>query len=249
MFDFLISWLLGLVNALWSALIFIANLLYALILFVYQGLVFVALHVWAALQSLARLFTRLWTDIIRRGVLKLFELYERVRAWLERVLAPVIRIIQRIRKILDDIFFTYIKPILDVIQRVRRVLRALRLLGFKWAEKLDRRLFEIETRITEGFLFLRGWVVFVQDLLERVIDPDLLFSVPVFGGSLGKWLGSLGALFGALGLSRFVGLSRHFSSIAMREDLAAARRGEDNWLRRTGGVTRATRDALREAAR
>jgi len=243
--DFLVSWILGLIQALWAALVFVANLLYVLILYVYQALVFVVLHVWAALQALARLFVRLWETIIKRGVLKLFELYDRVREWLERVLGPVIRILQRIRQILDSIFNTYIRPILDVIQRVRRVLRVLRLLGFKWAEKLDRRLVAIETAITEAFLFIRGWIVLVQDILERIVDPDLLLTAGIFGGSLGKWLGRLGLLLGAI-LGDFVpDLFGIFSPSQTVREMNEARAGEKNWLSDAGELGREALTELR----
>lgn len=201
MFDWVIGWIFSLIAALWNALLFIANILFLLILYVWNALVFVVIHVWTALQALARLFIRLWDNVLRKVVSKVVDIIDRVRDFLDRVLGPVIRVLQRIRQVLDAIFSSYIKPILDIIQRLRRVLKALRLLGFKWAEKLDQKLLRIETFISQAFLFIRGWIVFVQDLLERIVDVDGLLTSAIFINSGVRHIaGLLDALFGLFGL-------------------------------------------------
>lgn len=197
-FFFLLSQISGLLQRLLGIvldlLIIVFEVLRAAVVFVWNALV--AFAVWAVgvFRTVANFLRLLWDKFLAAPILKLAELLRRLRLIVERILAPVMRIILWVRRLLDEIFFRYVVPILNVIQTMRRVLLLFRLLGLKWAEKLDQRLLRLEVKISELFLEVRRYLNQVFNTLSLILDPDLLLTRTIFLGSAGKFVRELFAL-------------------------------------------------------
>ena len=88
-----------------------------------------------------------------------------------------------------------LKPIINLIQRVRRVLLIFRIFHFKFAERLDNYLRIQEAKLARIFLFQRRWLNYVIDYLNLIVDPFGLFNEGMYVKSA---LRSIGDLFGAL---------------------------------------------------
>jgi len=226
-----------LANLIAQVFLFLYQLIQAVFVFLWNTLVAVAQFLLRGFLRLGHLLRVLWDRVLKRGVLKLIELYQRLRDKLEKYLDPVLKIIRRIRRILDDLFNKYVAPILNLIQRVRKILAVLRILHVKFAERLDQRLAQIEGKIAEAFNFVRSYLNLVSNIINLVLDPQLLIRPGIFGGSVGSWLATVGALFGAVGLGVGVTLTGFFSPSQMAADINTARAGERNWLEDGGRAT------------
>lgn len=131
-----------------------------------------------ALRKVAGLLAKplqyIWQHLIRGILLRLANALIAMHRWLEDHLGPVIRFLQRLRAFIDRIFRRYIRPILVLLQRVRRVLAVFRLLGFKWAQALDARIAQIEGKIAQVVLTIRGTLNAVIDVVNALSDPPRL---------------------------------------------------------------------------
>src|SRR5437870_7097567 len=108
---------------------------------------------------LGHLIGALWHDILK------------FRAWLHKVLDPVLETIRRIRKMQQFYFDHVLKPYLDLIQRLRRILVVFRVLHFKWATKLDADLQRMETRVAALFIDARRQLNVLADWINFILDP------------------------------------------------------------------------------
>lgn len=176
---FLIRGLEAAVAFLWNALVAVANFLWSAIVFLAGKLVAVtrALFLWAR---------RVWENVIKGPLVRLAQLLRDLRERLDRFLRPLLRWLERIRKLLDDYFFRYIAPLLNFIQTLRRVLLVFRLAGFRFAKRLDARLFRLETQIAGAFLLVRGHLNAIFNYL------NLLQRLDLFLGVTGSVLGAIG---------------------------------------------------------
>ena len=157
----------------------------------------------AALQELGTFVAQVW-DILVNGVLvKLYNLIQKILAALRRFFDPLLKLLQAYKAILDYYFNTYIKPIFDFLQRLRRVLAIFRLLGFKWAAKLDQDLAAIEGKITAAFLKVQTSLNQVIDWITFITDPLGIFNPVLYTLSA---IASIGDLFNALWQSQTWGI-------------------------------------------
>lgn len=147
-------------SALWNAIKAVFNFLYGLL----KPLIKFLQHIWDGF------FKKIFTSFFR-GVLRLHD-------WLEAKLGPVIKFLKRVRDWYDRFYKKWVRPVLNTIQHIRRVLLILRALHIKWATALDKRLFDIETKIAGVFLTIRAHLNGVIDLLNVIIDPAKILKHP-----------------------------------------------------------------------
>lgn len=181
--NFFLGSLLRLVLSFLNFLVFLFQLLLSILVFIWNVLVIVANFLFDGLVKVARFFRLIWDKVIKAPLLKLLELYNRLVAYLERTLGPIIRVLRRIVERLRRYYILYVLPILNVIQTLRRVLIIFRLLGFRFAQRLDRFLLELQTRINAVFATILGHLNQVLNILNLIIDPTFLIARTIFRNS------------------------------------------------------------------
>jgi hypothetical protein len=147
------------------------------------------------LRGALHIFKVIWDKVFKRGLLKILELYSKLRGALARVFGPLLRNLRRIRDWLDKVYYPRLLKIINMIQRVRQMLSILRIFNVAWAKRLDERLLRLETKIAEPYLKLRALLNEVATVINLVLDPSLILKRNVFLGSI---LGHLSHVWGAI---------------------------------------------------
>jgi hypothetical protein len=123
-------------------------------------------------DKLKAIFTAVQTEI--RRVMAIIQAYERlVRYWEQRILAPI----------------------LNVIQALRRTLVIFRIFHLRFATRLDQYLAGVEGRLSRIFLFYQKELNKIIDALDLIVDPFGLFNEAMY---LKSALRSLGDLWAAI---------------------------------------------------
>jgi len=171
----IIAELQAVIAFLWNVLVAVANFLLSVLNFIWQFLN-------TLLRDVLRGFKWIWNGVIKVALTKLVNVFVRVQAWLQKTFGPLLRWLRRIRAWLDQYFNLYVKPILNAIQHVRQFLQLLRLLGFKWAAKLDAILAKVQNDIIKAYELIRQNLNQITSWLQLIVDPTfLLRRVPLFG--------------------------------------------------------------------
>lgn len=200
-FDPILSFLGDAVSAIFAAIgaffAYLYSLLVFLVQFLWNVLVVVAQFLVRILGHIRNFFVALWENVIKRGVVKLLAIFAKIRAKLQQIFGPILRIIRRIRQWIDRHILPIVLRVINAIQRIRQILVVFRILGFEWAKALDRKLAQLENDIQGAFEFVRRRLNLVATIIELILQPNLLMRRNVLLGSL---LSSLGAVKRALGL-------------------------------------------------
>jgi len=144
-------------------------------------LVYVANYIWGALnwvwnfvynlfKNIAAAFKWIWDNIIKGALTKLVKLFLRVRTWLKQTFGPVISFLKKLRAYYQWYFNHYVKPLLQLLGIVRKVLGIFRLLGFKWAARLDADIAGIEQKIVQVYSKLIGYINLAITWLDLIVD-------------------------------------------------------------------------------
>jgi hypothetical protein len=105
-------------------------------------------------------------------VLAIFQAYEKlVRYWEQRILGPVV----------------------NVVQALRKTLVIFKLFHLKFASQLDNYLSGIEGRLTNIFLFYQKELNKIIDYLDLIVDPFGLINEAMFIGSAVRSIGAVWA--------------------------------------------------------
>jgi hypothetical protein len=152
---------------LWAALAAALN-------FIWSVLVSMANAIVSIFKNVGSFFARMWTDYVKPAIRGIFTQVIKLFDRLNRLLAPLMKWIQKIRKWYD----THILPILlkeiQMIQRVRQFLAVLRILHVKWATVLDQKLQDIQGKIIQTVETVRQKLNEISNFLTIVSDPLLL---------------------------------------------------------------------------
>jgi hypothetical protein len=148
----------------------------------------------AALGSIASFIGALWQWLRDSILKKIINVIKSVHDWLKRIFKPLMDWIDRYRKLLRQLQNTYVKPILDFLQRIRRGLYIFRLMGFKWAKKLDDRIVKIETDIERAFLGTWANLNRLADWVNWIVNPFGVFNPSVWFGSIKTSIGGIIAM-------------------------------------------------------
>lgn len=163
---------------LFNLIVAVANYLLAVAEFIYNFFLQLVLDIKNA-------FVWLWDHVVKVVLTKLLSIFVRVQTWLARYVNKVVGWLQKLRKWYDQYFNQFVKPVLIAIQRLRKILQLFRLLGFKWAARLDARLATIENRIIQAYELLRTNLNQIISWAQLIADPfALLRRNPVLGSIL-----------------------------------------------------------------
>ncbi len=194
-FDPILSFLGDTVSAIFAAInaffIFLYNLLVTLVVFLWNVIVIVAQFLLQMLGRIRDFFKTIWENVIKRGLLKIVDLYAKVRAKLAQIFGPILRILRRIRQWIDRHILPIVLRMINTIQRIRQILVVFRILGFEWAKALDRKLAQLEGKIFQAFQEVRAKLNEISTIINLIMDPAMILRRNVIVGSV---LGALDAL-------------------------------------------------------
>jgi len=140
--------------------------------------------------------TNLWQWLNDHLIQKLKDLIDKIKDKLTKIFGPLLCHLKIEIDAYKKLWNTYVKPIFDFLQRVRRVLVIFRLLGFKWAKKLDQRIVALENAITQSFLGVLANLNRLADWINFIIDPFGLLQANVLLGSIARAVGDIFNIFG-----------------------------------------------------
>lgn len=97
--------------------------------------------------------------------------YQRFSDFLDKVFGPIVRIVERIQEVLNQIWTSVIAPIMDAIEKVRLGLRLLAELGVPFVAKLENILRRIQQEIFTRFRQVQRIVNTASFWLDLLMDP------------------------------------------------------------------------------
>lgn len=177
-FDDILGLILDVIQFIWQVLVYSVNYLFG-------GLNFLANFTGTLMEDISHAWDWIWKTVIIGTLTKLVDLIAKIRDWLHKILDPVIKYLKLLRKWYDLLFNKYVKPFLVLIQHIRQILTIFRLLGFKWAAKLDADLALIEQKIVQVYTYLRAQLNTVITYMDLIVDPfGILRRNPLFAALL-----------------------------------------------------------------
>jgi hypothetical protein len=185
----ILEWILSILQ--WVVNVLIAVLEYVIALI--NALVQILIKIFTAI---GKFLLHVWTNYIKKGISWLASHIQKIRDWLKRTLKPVIDFFQKVKKWYDTHILAQQLRLLRMLQTIRRFLGILRLFHVKFATTLDNAIADIENRIEKAISITRGILNQIINTLAIVLDPVLLVTRDVLGGSLLKNLGALRRVFG-----------------------------------------------------
>jgi hypothetical protein len=103
--------------------------------------------------------------------------------------APILKFIAQVQAWYIKYIYRYVKMVEDIISRIRVVLSLFRLLGIKWAAKLDADLARIQGYLTTALQAIVGTLNTVSTWLTLITDPAGIIRKDFFTGTLFSSLG------------------------------------------------------------
>ena len=143
------------------------------------------------LSAIGNFFKHAYEWIVRHVIQQIIGVLRVAWDILNGILYPVVKFLRRIRAWYFKHIFPIQHAILEVISRVRVALSLLRLLGVKWAAKLDAELQKIQSYITQSIQDVVGTLNTMQSYLSLMLDPTMILRKDFFAATLFSSLGSL----------------------------------------------------------
>jgi hypothetical protein len=190
-FGGIIDTLVAVINAIIAALVYLFNLLVVVFQFLYAAVVAIANALVSAIKIIAKGFIHVISDIVHGRFLHLFQDYLDLKAKITAWLAPVLRILRRVKAIFDEFVTKPLLRFINMIQKIRQFLTIFRILGFKWAKKLDTALANWERRVVQNVLVLQSWINFAISAVSLIMDPSLIMRKNFLLASLLSFLGAV----------------------------------------------------------
>jgi hypothetical protein len=143
------------------------------------------------LSAIGSFFKHVYEWIVRHIIAQIIAKLTVVWNILNGILYPVVKFLRRLRAWYFKHIFPIQHAILEVISRVRVVLALLRLLGVKWAAKLDADLKKIAGYVTLSIQDVVATLNTIQSYLSLMLDPTMVLRKDFFAGTLFSSLGAL----------------------------------------------------------
>lgn len=152
-------------------LIAVFEFLYTLVAWVFQ-------FFYTLGKDIGAFFEHIWNDWLKGIVQSIVGAVEKVHAWLESVLGPVIDVIKSIIHYVNWVYATFVKPILNLLSKIRQFLNILAALNISWAKTLDQWIGRIQSDINRAFNTVLGYLNTALGILNALADPLGLFRKP-----------------------------------------------------------------------
>ncbi len=153
---------------LWNALVLVFQFLFAVAVAIFNFFL-------KLLQGVGKAFGWLWEHGVKTVLSKALNTFVKVRDWLQKVFAPLIKWLRILRQWQDQFFNRYVRPVLNLIQHIRSVLAVFRIFHLHFADALDKWLGKLEGKIIKNTVFLRQKINQILSFLELIVDPSLVF--------------------------------------------------------------------------
>lgn len=139
----------------------------------------------------------LWRDGWKGVIPNLWHAIRNLFERLHKFFQPLIDYLHHVRQFWDMAYRLHIVPILNFIQRLRQILVIFRFFHFKFAQRLDGYLVDLESRIVRGLLIQRRALNLVIGWVSLIADPLYFIRVNFFLRSFfaavdDLWLGVTG---------------------------------------------------------
>lgn len=190
-FGGILATLEAVISAIISALIFLYHLLVAVLVFLYNIVVAIAKVLVGAVKLLVRGVQHIISDIIHGRFAHLFQDYLDLKKKLQPYLDKVLHWLRVIKKYFDLYVLQPLLRTIQLIQRLRQFLVVFRLLGFKWAKRLDDLLLKQEQRLVRNTLVLQSYINFAIDIISLIADPSLIMRKNFLLASMLAFLGAV----------------------------------------------------------
>jgi len=194
-FSGVIASLVDAINAIIAALEFLWQLLILVFQFLYNALVAIVNVLIKAVQVVVRGFVHFFTTILPNFIKRLFDDYLDLKAKITAWLQPVLRILLRIRQLFNQYVHAPLLRTINLIQHIRQFLVIFRLLGFKWAARLDNYLTKLEQQLVQNVLVIQSWINLAISVLDLIIDPSMILRKNFLLASLLSFLGAVKRVF------------------------------------------------------
>lgn len=119
---------------------------------------------------------RLWSNVLRPFVSWAWREFQALHAWLRHTFQPALDFLWKVRAKILELYTKYLRPVLDTIEITRRLLQLLAALRLEWARTLDRKLAELEYRLTQPLLEAMRAIQFAQNWINRIVTFDGFFQ-------------------------------------------------------------------------
>lgn len=179
-----IGWVIG-------ALTVLAAEISALLSQLWANLVALANWAFSIFQKVGAFFSNLWTNFLKPLWARLVALYTSIRTRLQAIFGPILAWINRIRAWYFQYIYPWVQLVQEILSRIRVILTVFRILGAKWAAKLDSDIQRIQGYITEVQAGIISALNQAITWINIAIDPAGILRKDFFTGTL---FGSLGAL-------------------------------------------------------
>jgi hypothetical protein len=117
-----------------------------------------------------------WSKALRPFLAWSWDQVQKLHAWLARTLKPVLDIVDRIRKYVDQIYRTWLKPIVDTIEATRRVFQLLAQLHVPFAREIDAKLAALESRLVQPIREVYARLNEAMNWINRIVDFNGYFQ-------------------------------------------------------------------------
>lgn len=143
-------------------------------------------------QSLQKLMDRLWRQVILVALKRLWDLYQKIKVWADKLR----RWLDRFHQLQRQYQLQALRRIINLIQRARQILVIFRLLHFKFATKLDNWLSKIEGTITSHVFNLEKKTNEIITWIDLIFDPQALMRQLTLAQSLYRYIRGLRGVLG-----------------------------------------------------
>lgn len=173
----------------------------------------------------------LWNEVIVPAIEKIQQIYDDIQTWLQNLLDPIIQFIQEVRAWFLKYIYPWIQRVQNIISITRAILSALRILGVKWAAKLDADLAKIQGYITGVFQDIIKPLNESLTWLNFLADPAGLFRTQTLSNSL---FANLSSVYRSVNWGKNRGLSASEAQNT-QEDISLAGGGANVLTRNADG--------------
>jgi hypothetical protein len=179
----------GLLDIIIAVLDYIWNVLVAVANFLWQAILDIASFAVSLFDRIKSFFQHIWEVVFKKIIGPLVADYQKLHVWLQHVLGPLLSWIQRIRIWYVKHILPIITTVQNILSTIRVMLEVFRLLGAKWAAKLDADIQKIQGYITQFNQLVLGNLNKISTILGLIVDPGMLIRTSAFGGTLWNNLG------------------------------------------------------------
>jgi hypothetical protein len=143
-------------------------------------------------KGLKEIVEQVFKAVVLAALRHLRDLIAKIQAWAKKLKAWL----DKLQKIQRQLQVKAMRDVINLIQRIRQVLAIFRIFHFKWAQKLDAWLSNIEGTIIRNVTRLNRKVNEIITYLNILLDPEVLLRQSILAQSLYRYIRGLRGVLG-----------------------------------------------------